>query len=515
MPVLSLPVAHSPFNSSIFRAYGTSLFSVASGLVTNLWFLREITKAVSAHDFGVYAFILQIAGYLTLLQLGLDLAASRQIAESLGKDDLLGARRIYEYLIRFNRRASLAAAAVVLLLSLLLQYGLVFPRSIDAASTHLAAQIALVTGAAQVIPFFARPYSAALIGSQIQSTVNILMALRTVVTTLLAFGLLKAGFYILSIPIAEIITQLAYSFLLRHQVRLKCLWSSGPFERVSKGEMEEKALSFAGLSSLGGFAWTVEAGMDVVLLGAQTNSSAVTTYVLWWRFPQMIFDLSTRLAASAFPRFSNSFGISRDAARAIFTKIAIVSLGISTLALVGIGLWLPSFLQLWIGKSYLDRQSPYLAFAIGLLVCLRIWGNLLATFWMASGRAGFTTALSWAQAAFKLTMALLLISRFGILGLVIASCCSSMIQVGGMAWLLLRENLLVREFITKAIAFIFLALLASFIAARMVIQVGWPTFILGTGATTLFWFLCWFFLICTKELRSSVLVRSATVPKTR
>src|SRR5438552_11239105 len=86
----------------IVIAYSSSLLCVFSALLTNLWLLREIAQEVDAGALGLYGLILQIASYLGVLQLGLDMAASRQIAEFLGRDATASAHRAYRDLARFN-----------------------------------------------------------------------------------------------------------------------------------------------------------------------------------------------------------------------------------------------------------------------------------------------------------------------------------------------------------------------------------------------------------------------------
>jgi len=495
----------SLLQNSIFRAYGTSLFGVFSGLLTNLWLLREITQVIPVHDFGIYAFVLQISAYLAILQLGLDFAASRQIAESLGRKDEAGASRAFSYLLRFNYKVVLAAFVAVLTLSALLWKGLIFQHSIDESSAKLAGLVALVAGTSQVITFLTRPYSAALIGSQFQATVNICTVVRTLGTTLLAFVFLKAGFYVLCVPAAEVVIQSANLFALRLLANRKCRWKNAPPDPREGKQVMGSMLRYGGLTTLGGFAWTVEAGMDVLILGVVSSASVVAAYVLWWRFPQMIFDLCSRLAFSAFPRFSHSFGVSHEATRAIFSKVAYVTLGLATLGMVGISYWLQPFVHLWIGADYLGEQSVYLALAMGLLVCLRTCGNLLGMFWLASGRAEFTTALAWVQAVLKLTLAVLLVPRWGILGVVVASCAASLLQVGAMAWHLVREKLLTLALGGRALAFISLAILISLLSSHWSIAVGWVGLIGGAVATCGVWLASWMLMACTGELRQPLI----------
>lgn len=502
----------SLLKNSILRAYGTSLLGVASGLLTNLWLLREITRMIPVQDFGIYAFALQITGYLAILQLGLDFAASRQIAESLGRNNWQEASRAFAEIARFNRKIVFVVALGVLALSALLWGGLNLGKTLDPESSRLAAQVALVAGLSQVISFLARPYSAALIGSQFQATVNIATVVRTIATTLLGFAFLRSGFYVLSVPVAEVVMQLVLLLVMRKLTKQRCRWLQRPGESAGK-KVIGSMLRYGWLTSLGGFAWTLEAGMDVVILGLFAPADVVAAYVLWWRFPQMIFDLCSRLAFSAFPRFSHSFGVSRDAARDIFSKLAYVTLGLSTLALVGISCWLRPFVQLWIGADYLAEQSAYLAVAMGLLVCLRACGNLLGMFWLASGQAGLTTSLSWIQAALKIVLALLLVPKWGVMGVVAASCAASLLQVGAMSFFLGRSKLLVSGVMIRSVLLLTAAAVIGGISTRWNLVVGWGGLVAGAAATVAIWAAVWGGVAGTGELRKPMVSLIADIAR--
>ncbi len=491
----------SLLKNNILRAYGTSLLGVFSGLLTNLWLLREITLVVPAHDFGIYAFVVQISAYLAILQLGLDFAASRQIAECLGRHDLPAANRAFSDLWRFNLRIVWLGLPVVLGIAALFWFGIGLKGPADLHTAHLAGEIALVAGASQLVSFVARPFSAALIGSQIQATVNIVAVLRTVTTTFLAFGLLKSGCYILSVPIAEVFTQCLAFLVLRGVVHRNCRWREAAVETTAGSKRLSPMFKYGWLTSLGGVAWTIEAGMDVVILGYFTDAKTVAAYALWWRFPQMIFSLCSRLADSAFPRFSHSFGSSPEAARAIFTKVTYLTLGLATLALVGISFWLHPFVDLWIGAAYVGAQNAYLPLGMGLLVCLRACGNLLGMFWLASGRAEFTTVLAWIQAALKIALAVWLVPRWGIMGIVAASCGSSLLQVVAMAIHLRGRDLLKAGLGVRALAFLAIAAVAASMSSRCSFAFGWTGLLAGAAATSLIWAGLWALMAATGELR--------------
>jgi apolipoprotein N-acyltransferase len=135
----------------IFSAYGTSLLGVFSGLITNFWLLRKITQEIPASTFGIYALVLQVTAYLAILQLGLDFAAARKIAECVGRQDGEGANCSHWEVARFNRYVGLGGTLLVLIVAAALWRGIGVS---NIATGHLAAVIALFAGAAQVLNFF-------------------------------------------------------------------------------------------------------------------------------------------------------------------------------------------------------------------------------------------------------------------------------------------------------------------------------------------------------------------------
>ena len=484
------------WKNRILRAYGTSLLGVFSGLVTNLWLLREITHHVSTTDFGVYAFVLQISSYLLVLQLGLDFAASRQIAESLGKGDTEAANRAYWELWRVNHISVALVALCVVGLTIAFWSGIALSHD---APIRLAATVALLAGTAQTIGFCSRPYSAALIGSQRLPAVNVVVALRTVVTSVVAYCILLRGLGVLSVPVAEIMTQLAALLVFARICHLHYHW------RTARSTMRDRQLlrsilKFGGITTLGGLAWTIEGTSDVVILGWFAGPAAVATYVLWWRFPQMLFDLSTRLAFSAFPGFAERHGQSAEASRSLFGKVSVLTMGMATMTLIGVSVWLPSFIYNWVGSKFSVPNPRLLAFEMGLLVCLRTWGNLLGMFWMATGRSALTTFTSWSQATLKLILALLLVKHYGLIGVVASSCLSAVLQITVVGSLLLKERFLSLSQSLRDLVFVLVAILLALSASQLSINVHLAYLVVGIAATVALWASVWFTFASRTEL---------------
>jgi len=430
----------------IRSAYATSILGLASGLLTNIWFLRVLTQFVAKEEFGIYAYVLQFASYLALAQLGMDFAASRQIAVSLGSGDEQEAARTYRALRWFNVRAAGIAALVVTALVV----WLALRKPAPTLGSFLVPVVAALAGCSQVIVFLERPLTSVLIGSRNQVSVNVLIVGRTILTTFLAYGLLLRGWGIYSIGVAELFTHLGMWRLLQSAASRLCSWHRSV--RGGRGVTEGlRALASYGLaSSLGGAAWTLESTVDVVILGWLRGPAEVAGYVLWWRFPMLIFSFCTRLTESAFPYFAELHGKEIAQSRRVIEKVGVVSAGLGTLAMVGIGLWLPAFVRIWLGAAYSLPHPRFVALGMGLLVMSRVAGNFVGMFTLARGEAVTSAWVSWAQAIVKVILAVLLGLKYGLLGIIYASVLASGLQWAVLGVRLFRLGILPGVLVVRA-----------------------------------------------------------------
>jgi O-antigen/teichoic acid export membrane protein len=455
---------------------------------------------VGVSDFGIYAFVLQLTSYLAILQLSLDFAASQRIGESLGRHDLPAASNTFRHVVRFNHYVAVAVACAAMAIAFAL-YEAVGIESLSAR--RLAVAVALLTGGAQVMAFLSRPFAAALIGSKRQNVVNLIVIGNTISTSLLAYLFLRLGLGILCIPVASFILVAMSVFVYRQQARRRCKFLEvEPAD--SSGQTFRSLLSFGGLASVGGIAWTIEATSDVMILGALAGPSAVAIYVLWWRFPSMLFDLCTRLSTSAFPVFAERHGQSVQEARQLLGKVGQLTIGLATAALIGLTFWLPNFMSLWLGDNFRLSNGSTIAFAMGALVCLRTLGNLAGMFWLASGQAHAPTAVALIQAAVKLGLALVLAKAYGMLGLIIASCAASSLQVIILGALLYGRKLLSERLLLSGGVMVVLGTVLSLLGRELNLSLQLSRFILGVMITIVLWSGIWLILSWRTELKTNL-----------
>lgn len=429
---------------SIFKAYSTSLLGVLSGLLTQLVFIRELVHMVPANEFALYAFCYQICIYLNILQLGLDFATSREIALKLAKADHAGAIQSYLFIRRFNNKICLGGFVIVIVGALLFYNGFALGPNFNPL---MAAKLVMLFGTWLAIKFLANPNIVALIGNNSQAVVNVNYVLTTICTTLTSLVLLKtSSLGVYSMPLSLIAFSVVNFFLLKNKAFKYCkAWLINDISIIIPEEYNKRILQFSVITTIGGLAWTIEATSDVFILNGSGLLSLVGFYVLWWRFPQMFFELAERLTTSAIPSLNTLYSRSEADAGILFNRLLLFVGGIAFIAFIGIACCLTSFIYLWVGSGFFIDDLQWVSFLIGLLVYSRVIGNCFGMFTITIGRVKYSTTLSWVQAIVKVTLAIILAGSMGLKGLFIASIAGSLIQVTGCIFLLLKIKILRKD----------------------------------------------------------------------
>jgi O-antigen/teichoic acid export membrane protein len=245
-------------------------------------------------------------------------------------------------------------------------------------------------------------------------------------------------------PLALILFNFINVFVLRFKSYSSCKqWLNYNRSLEKPSYFSNSIIKFGAITTIGGTAWTIEATSDVFILSGTGYIALIGVYVLWWRFPQMFFDMATRLTNSALPSLNSSFGRSEEHSKNIFNKLLIVVGGVGFCIYVGITNWLPAFINLWVGERYFFDEFHFTSMLIGMLVYSRVVGNCLGMYTITIGKVNYTATLSWIQAIVKVILAIILVKQIGIVGLFIASIAGSFLQILGCTYLLIKRKALI------------------------------------------------------------------------
>ena len=431
------------FRKNILSAYLTSILGVFSGLLTQFVYIKSLSARLSIDDLSLYLYVFQVISYFAILQLGLDFATSREIAFKLGQGDFAGAAYSFKFIKKFNDRLCFIGLFVILVISTTFYNGWGLPKSYNRTTSLL---LVLIFGSSQVINFLANPFAVALIGGNFQRIVNINNVLVNISSTILAIVLLlttKAG--ILAMPISLLFFYILNFILLKRIAKRKCIFLNETYHTINTKAIRKQILNFSILTTFGGLAWTIEATSDVFILNSNGFFSLVALYVIWWRFPQMLFDLATRLTTSSIPSLAATAGEANTSNKLLFNRLFIIIIGFSLLIGTGIILWLPSFINLWVGKKFYFEKYLQLSVVIGLIIGFRIVGNCFSMFIISRGMVKVNTFFSWLQAITKLLVGIFLTQKFGLIGLFYATLISALLQVVGLGIIIFRLGLFIQN----------------------------------------------------------------------
>ncbi len=426
------------FRKNILSAYLTSLLGVFSGLLTQFVYIKSLTSRVSMEELSLYLYVFQVVTYFAILQLGLDFATSREIAYKLGQNDMAGAAYSFKFIKKFNDRVCLIGLLAILIISTVFFNGWGLPKSYNRYTSVI---LVFIFGMSQVVNFLSNPYAVALIGANFQRVVNINNVVVTISSTLIAVTLLfttTAG--ILAMPMALLFFYILNFFLLKRMAQKKCAFLFEKQESADSKTIRKQILSFSVITTIGGLAWTVEGTSDIFILSSSGLFYLVGLYVIWWRFPQMLFDLATRLTTSAFPSLTTSHGRSNNESKLLFNKLFLIVIGFALLIGIGISIWLPSFIHLWVGSKFEYANFKIISILAGLIIANRIIGNCFGMFLISIGNTKITSMFSWIQAIVKVVLGIFLTRFYGLEGLFFATFLASCIQVFGLLFLLIKRN---------------------------------------------------------------------------
>jgi peptidoglycan biosynthesis protein MviN/MurJ (putative lipid II flippase) len=124
-------------------------------------------------------------------------------------------------------------------------------------------------------------------------------------------------------------------------------------------------------------------------------------------------------------------------------------------------------------------------------------------FWLASGSAQVPTTLGIVQAVVKILLGLALVRSEGMLGMIIASCVASALQVAVMGFLLYRRRFMAHEFSRNTALLGSMALVVGVTACRMDFSASLTQLVIGVAATFLLWSAFWLLLAWHTELQGN------------
>jgi O-antigen/teichoic acid export membrane protein len=419
---------------NVILIYGVYAATLVSGLVVT----PIIVGALGTEQFGIWALIGSILGFIGLLDLGIGPSLIRFAAEQRGRN----ARGETSELTSTAFAIYLVLAVVSVLLAVLLAY--LLPLVVDISDEYVrAAQIAVVVSVGTfVLRFPLGLFSFLLAGQQRYDLLNVANILGAV----LYFGLAVLVLYVADggLVALAVITAIVTAFRLL----LPLLWLRRELPDLHVGRslvtrrQAKELLSFSSRNMLIQVASKVVFSTDVIVVSIILGSVAAGVYGIPAKLFALAFGVGIASTTLLFPLLSELEGAD-DRERQERYLLAGVRLGLAVVVAVGLPLvFLPDrFLDAWLPSDFdVDTAAPILAILMVSLLFAQP-GHLLAQYLVARGKHGRLAVARLATVVVNLLLSIAMALWVGIWGVAVATLVTEALSaVAVLPYLLRRES---------------------------------------------------------------------------
>jgi O-antigen/teichoic acid export membrane protein len=425
--------------STHFRArIVSSVLSNWAYLIVNAVVAFFLTPFVVRHlgdsNYGIWALVLQLTGYMGIVDVGLRSALVRFVSSAHAKKDLDGLNRLLSSTI------SLYAAMVPLLLLagvLLSEFAL--PRMHLGPGILHTAQVTLLISALIVgCDFLFATFHASLAGLSRWNWINAVSISGILVRTVLIVVFIEAGYGLITLALIQLGVNLAAYLMEVWMIKsavpsFRFVWKALDWERL------RPVLQHSWYSLLLSFANRINYQVDTIVIAAFLPIEQVTLYVVGLRLIEYLRDLlnSTTMVASPVVSSLDAVGQS-DRIGAILiraTKYSLTIGGLCAAAFLTLG---TDFIRLWMGSRFAGPSGTVLTIlTLGVCVSLTQYTSTHILYGLSQHKINLVWTL--VESVLNLVLSIILIRRYGIFGVAAGTAIANLLVRG---WLYPRAVLL-------------------------------------------------------------------------
>lgn len=397
---------------------GTITSFVQYGIQILLQFLLAplILKYAGQETMGAYAIIMQIIGYFSLADLGMNISGNRYLSQSYNLNDN---NEKYSKILSFIRLFSVGSSIFI---GIAILVGLPFVDSVVTLSKSVENDFknALIYYAFWIfIRGFIWFYSSGLNASQDFANFNKINIVNIVLKLLGSFIFIRFGFalsgLVFAIIISEIVTGTMY--YLRHKKlypKLNIRW-----------KLQDKPLFFEifkfGLNFfLLNLVTRIVFYSDNLIVGNLYGAVASSIFYLTMIPSTLLNNIVMRISDNATPAIHELYYKNQiDAIRIAYFKLHRVTFALISGCSIGYIFFAKSILALWVGTTqYAGFGVVIFASAFGLLITLSHIDNAIV---IAKGKINNYVKFALFEAFFKLILSFSLGKHLGLYGIIMAS----------------------------------------------------------------------------------------------
>jgi O-antigen/teichoic acid export membrane protein len=406
------PPALSPFWNLVWNA---GSFVVA--IVVTFFLAPFLIRSLGDGPYGMLALIGELTGYYGILDLGMRTAVSYFVARGVARNDVSSVDDTMHnaFWLLVWAGGVIAAASVVVV------WAAPYWFKIEGLTVSEARTSIAVMSATFALSLPASVFGSALYGLRRLDMVNglgILVRLGSVIPTIL---LLRAGGGLVSF----VVLQGAIS-LLRWMVEAWMVRSTGIAHnlvfpiRWNRSIMRD-CISFGMGNTVINISQMVANQLDLVVIATFLGTSRVTAFYLGRTICSYYADLISTITRTFTPHITHlhASGQSQELLD-FYLRVSRLAALLSTWLMVGILAYGRPFLTLWVGESYVTgeiyNRSDIVLYVMVTGLFFRTLQSMAWQVLMGSRELRFLTWINVAEAASNLSLSLLLVRPYGLLG---------------------------------------------------------------------------------------------------
>jgi O-antigen/teichoic acid export membrane protein len=397
-------------------AFG-SMLGVANHLATivvALFLMPFVVSSLGDRMYGFWTLASAFIGYYGLLDFGLSSAVGRFIAGAIGSGDKEECNRITSNSFFIFSCLGLVVLIITLVLSLL-----AFLFFTDPEEVSLFRKVILVLGVNVAINFPIKVCKG-IVGAQLQFEVMALirfisLALRT---ALFVIVLLK-GYKILALAVVTLISCIPEYVLYAYYAKKYLPDFKIKMSDCNLGTVKS-LFSYSSHAFIIRIADEMRFNIDAFVISAYIGLSAVTHYRVASTLVQHFITLILTIMGVLLPFFSRLDG-EKNNEKIKETLLFSTRISVIITSFVGFGLiaWGQPFIERWMGPGYLDAYPCLVLLVIGCVFDL--WQAPTVSLLYGIAKHRFYSLYNSLEAVCNLVLSLLLVKRYGILGIAIGT----------------------------------------------------------------------------------------------
>jgi O-antigen/teichoic acid export membrane protein len=418
--------ASSPVSASwITRSVLSNWFGLAANLVISFFMAPFIVHKLGNSAYGLWALMLQLTGYMGVVDVGLRSALVRFVSRHRAQNDQDGLNELMSSTLQLYSGFALLCLLVGSVLAFFALPHLHVPPGLllQARNTLLVASVILASD------FVFATFQGSLAGLSRWDLRNLISTGVLILRAGLTFAMLSRGHGLVTLALVQLLASLTGHVFEVYFVRRLL-----PGLRFSWGHLQKKVLrpifSHSAYSMLIGLGVGINYEVDSIVIAAFLPVQEITFYVIGFNLIKYLRDLINASSMIVAPLASHldaqghSHGVSQLLKRGSKYTLLLSYLGCAGLLCLG-----PDFIRLWMGDEYAVRSGKVvIILTLGLFFSLteNIGGHLL----FGLGKHRLNVWCTLGEAALNLAASIFLVRHYGIYGVAAGTGLAALVVRG-------------------------------------------------------------------------------------